>query len=311
MQDIFKFTLLFVLIALVSWACEDNSDDAAECDPLGNCCNTDGTECKFGCDGENCWPECNPTLVCCNEDGTNCKHGCDREGLVYSKGDCWPECNPTGEIQRDKENYHCVSGRCETDGECSPPMTDCTGGKYDPDNDLCWQDPPAESTMTWYVAAGFEDATHNPGPTPEDYCGDLGSGWRLPTISELRSLFRMGAEKGCEVLEFEMSWSSAPERYCEVLEGDCLESTCSEPDMEEPDRCAPSNCPTMLGSGVGPPDGCYWDGTLRGSCNDMYWSSSELANYAPAAWIAHFKYGRVNSSGKELYRYVRCVRSGP
>lgn len=179
--------------------------------------------------------------------------------------------------------------------------TDEVGEWCDSASGLCWQDPPSTTAMTWYQAAGVEHAEHNPAPT-EDYCGDLGSGWRLPTISELRSLVRSGTDTDCEVIEWDMSWSSVPAGYCEIWDS-CLSSSACYDSAE----CNPSACGTLEGPGAGD---CYWDAALSGTCS-YYWSASEGADSTIVTWFVSFYFGYVNSHNKYNGYFVRCVRSGP
>ena len=156
MQIVFKFTLFFVLIGLLPLACGDDSesDDDAGVD-AGEDCEPDSGLCDHGCNTVtgNCWSECNPLNDCCESNGTVCAYGCDEGGAEYPAGTCWPECDPALDSCCESNGLPCVSG-CKMDGACYLPMTDCTGGKFDPDNNLCWQDPPADIAMNWYVAAG-------------------------------------------------------------------------------------------------------------------------------------------------------------
>jgi hypothetical protein len=160
--------------------------------------------------------------------------------------------------------------------------------------------------MNWYVAAGVYD--HSDNETTEDYCGDLGSGWRLPTISELRSLFRSGTDAECEVVEWDMSWTFVPAGYCKIFDS-CLSYDICWNVAE----CNPSACGRFEGP-EGPGElGCYWDAALSGTCMSwsMYWSASESADYTNYAFNVNFYNGNVNLYDKTSNLYVRCVRSGP
>ena len=128
-----------------------------------------------------------------------------------------------------------------------------------------WQRTPAGPTMKWDEA--------------KRHCQSL-SGWRLPSISELRSLIR-----GCAATEL-------GHEGCRVEDGGCLDASCT---------CKDQRCPLDKG----PAEGRYWPTELQGS-GDFYWSSSAVAD--DGAWGVVF--GRaaviifpVNSPGK-----VRCVR---
>ncbi len=134
-----------------------------------------------------------------------------------------------------------------------------------------WQDTPAGDTMTWQGAI--------------DYCNNLRfdghSDWRLPTISELRSLIR-----GCPATEAGGS--------CGVTDSCLSYSSCWN------DPC--SGC-----SGGGPAGGCYWPDGMKGPCS-YYWSSSEREDLSYNAWFVGFNAGSVDSYGKVNRNDVRCVR---
>jgi hypothetical protein len=171
-------------------------------------------------------------------------------------------------------------------------MTDCTGGKLDPDTDLCWQDPPNTDGTNWFVAAGIYDVTDN--PTTTNYCSGLGAGWRLPTISELRSLFR-----GCLAVEWDLDWVAVPVDNCGVWDS-CLSFTsCHD------GPCMPGEC-----SDYGGPDelGCYWDPALQGACDLRYWSLSQETDNANNAWRIYFYTGNTHYNDKSNAYSVRCVR---
>ncbi len=135
---------------------------------------------------------------------------------------------------------------------------------------LSWQNPPDDNKMKWQEAV--------------DYCDNLGSGWHLPTISELRSLIR-----GCPQTE---------------TGGDCGVT----------DSCLETSC-TVSCSGChdGDPDhGCYWPEELSGSCevSEAFWSSSPFENVSALAWHVRFADGSVFYNNKTSKSSVRCVRSG-
>jgi hypothetical protein len=126
----------------------------------------------------------------------------------------------------------------------------------------------------------------------KSYCEALGWGgyedWRLPTISELRSLVR-----GCDV--------TVAGGDCDVAD-DCL----SYPDCRN-DSC--SGCGNLAGPG---PGGAYWPQEISGKIN-WYWTWSEVENsYGLAVWIVDFNLGEVNNGyyggGEVEFGRVRCVR---
>jgi hypothetical protein len=190
----------------------------------------------------------------------------------------------------------------DTDAD-SGTGTECTGAGvwYDSTNALCWQDPPSETSMYWYVAAGVHDELFN--AETEDYCGDLvGSGWRLPTISELRSLVRKGDAAECYTIEWDMAWTSVQTGYCGVWDS-CLNSS----SCWEDSTCSPVGC-ISVGPGTG---GCLWDAALSGSCEaGAFWTVSELTD-PTIAWTVYFDLNVVGNADKIDSRYTRCVRTGP
>jgi hypothetical protein len=143
----------------------------------------------------------------------------------------------------------------------------------DPVSGLTWQNPAASERMSWSSA--------------KSYCGGLDlagySDWRLPTISELRSLIR-----GCPATETNGS--------CNVKEGGCLRSSCR--------RNACKGCSYNAGPGTG---GMYWPDGVEGPCCS-YWSSSAVAANAGDAWFVHFPGGYVLAYDVNYDWQVRCVR---
>lgn len=112
------------------------------------------------------------------------------------------------------------------------------GAWFDESSGLCWQNPPIEIAVQWQNAM--------------DYCSSLEfegtTDWQLPKIQELISL-----SQGCTTVD------------CGVSEPECLVESCLFDDI---------NCyPCESGSGPGPA-GCYWNNSLTGVCDAIYWSSS-------------------------------------
>jgi len=129
--------------------------------------------------------------------------------------------------------------------------------------------------------------------------------WRLPNISELRSLFRSGDVTACQSTEWNMGWTEQediPAGYCGVWDDGCLGDGC-----RTIGSCIPSECDWDEARG------CYWDAALSdiGEC-DYYWSSSQNAGDTDRVWVLNFVVGNVGDrSWSADVVHVRCVRSGP
>ena len=149
------------------------------------------------------------------------------------------------------------------------------GGVWkDAQRDLTWQVSPTGGAMIWSAA--------------KSHCASLSlgvsSGWRLPTINELRSLIR-----GCPATQQGGS--------CGVTDS-CLNSSCWK------DPC--KGCSNKGGPG---PGGAYWPPELSGEVR-WYWSSSPVADYDYGAWGVYFYSGGVYNRYVDYDGDVRCVRGG-
>ncbi len=172
-----------------------------------------------------------------------------------------------------KSGLKCVDQVCVQDEDASDGDDSRTDGDSTNVVGLVWQDPPAGDSMEW------QDAI--------DYCDDLSldghSDWRLPSISELRSLIR-----GCP--------DTVTGGTCGVTDS-CTDSSC----------WSQSNCWSCSGD-AGPADGCYWPDEMEGPCR-WYWSSSPVEDDGYEAWVVSFDSGHVNYYGVDNgYYRVRCVR---
>jgi hypothetical protein len=153
----------------------------------------------------------------------------------------------------------------------------------DPISGLMWQDPPAEML-------GWDEAVA--------YCEYLAwagySDWRLPSISELRSLVR-----GCP--------ATMTGGEC-LVEDDCLSIDC----WNEP--CWAPPCGEFEGPGI---DGCYWDESLThyenqwGNVCGISWSTSPYTedDLGHLKFAVSFASGWLNSQDFQASGYTaRCVR---
>lgn len=132
-----------------------------------------------------------------------------------------------------------------------------------------------------------EIGAHHDGAEAIDYCALLElageTDWRLPTISELRTLIR-----GCP--------STATGGSCGVTD-DCATGRC----VGDPcDGCADDE---------GPADGCYWpEDALLGECVP-HWSSTRPPD-PYSLWYLDFRQGQIDSLwAGEMWCVARCVRA--
>ncbi len=227
----------------------------------------------------------------------------DREKDNYAEGDTEADAGFETELEAESDD-DVESDRSEGDSELTDMDSDipereaeseqedsdwnpefvCAGGVCeDVETGFEWQENGAANPMT-FDAAG-------------SYCENLetdGGGWRLPNISELRTLVRncpdIGTDGGCGVLDV------CPPCGVESAER-CLTAT-----LCKGLNCSPSEC-----SNDGGPDGCYSSPELGGTCQ-WFWSSSEEA-LSTCAFIVDFFKGEVDCYVKSSDSgYVRCVR---
>jgi len=144
----------------------------------------------------------------------------------------------------------------------------------DVNSSLMWQVEPTSGWVNWDNAV-----QHCQNLTLATY-----SDWRLPTISELRSIII-----GCDATHTGGS--------CGIKDG-CLSQACGG-----------ASCSGCMDGG-GSANGCYWPLPLRGNCA-WYWSSSEVTDFTDNAWFAGFWDGSIINCDKGMIIvYARCVR-GP
>ena len=150
-----------------------------------------------------------------------------------------------------------------------------------------------EGTRSDIVRVGVGEAvlltwpTHDSGPLTwadaQVYGADLDldghSDWRLPTISELRTLVR-----GCA--------TQNPAGSCGVI------ATCTGFDCQTP-------CFSCV-SGHGPTNGCYGAPWLSSECGS-YWSANPLDGATDAWWDMDFEDGFIDTNDYAV-DLVRCVR---
>ena len=148
---------------------------------------------------------------------------------------------------------------------------------------VIWKD--TRSGRTWQVSPTGKEMNWG---KAKEHCKSLTLGgyhdWRLPTISELRSLIR-----GCRATQKHGS--------CKVTDS-CLSY----------DRCLNDACSECLKKGGPSSGGMYWPSELSGDCCS-YWSSSKVvADGKPSAWIIYFDDAGIYDGYHESDFFARCVR---
>jgi hypothetical protein len=196
--------------------------------------------------------------------------------LAGCEGDDGDRSGPGESCSRAAE---CQDGLLCVDAGCAQDAITVTGGVYiDPVTRFEWQQTPTGGNLDWESAV--------------IHCRNLnlnGTGWRLPSVSELRSLFRgcpaTATGGACGVTDSCLSWDS------------CMNPACAG--CEE---------------NAGPAAGCYWPAELQGSCSPFYWSSSTVESTVEehldgGAYYVVFNLGHVCARSKDFFfGPVRCVR---
>ena len=156
-----------------------------------------------------------------------------------------------------------------------------------------WIDP--TTGLEWHAEWGgvmtWQDAS--------SYCWNP-NGWRLPNISELRSLLR-----NC-------SGTTGMGGKCKVADV-CLECNVDQPCLDLFSECHSEEC---YGCTVGEPDfdQCHLPSAIVGECT-TYWSFSQVHDRPGYFWGVSFRWGDVvdyQDRDEEDYpgHGVLCVRSG-
>ena len=280
-----------------SCACEENyfwtdSTCVSPCDPnpcnytgsTGVCTATDATTYTCDCEEYYFWTGSECIDPCPSEyfwSGTECVNPCDPNPCDYTGSTGF--CTATGTTTYTcgcENNYFWSGSECVNPCNLNPcdsvaginnvtcvPYTyeqySCDG--KDPSSGLTWS-VKAQNTMSWNDAVS--------------YCNNLtesgSSDWRLPTISELRTLIQ-----NCSAIQTGGS--------CGVTDSCLSYSDCRN------DAC----------------DGCSSDSTGKYSKfgdTNWFWSSSVQLDNSDAAWPVNFNNGYVSNFDKTFNFHVRCVR---
>ncbi len=291
----------------------DQGDDVVipcgdgSCNPQdGENCATCAQDCQCTQCGEECVEEACTFTACegkqCGDDGCGGTCGsCIDEAPCIDGQCCTPSCTDKCSGADDGCGGVCAQTQCDgccANGECkkgnsvlacgsqSQECQACDLGTYCPFNACLavpetWTD--TTTGLIWQVepTGGYmkrEDAA------PHCSALDLdGMGWRLPTISELRSLLR-----GCP--------ATIPGGGCSVADGGCLDQSCGMGCM---------GCGYYKGPGS---ENCFWPNEVYGSCANFTWSSTEVANDNNFSWAVSFENAGIGTAHSSNIAHVRCVR---
>ena len=228
--------------------------------------NPSSSECRFKCEpdydwnGSQCWKPvdpCDPN-PCLNV--ANSTKECIETGDTTYSCKCNSGFNWTGSL--------CQSNSTPSLPECS---TSNTGPCYDSTSHLTWSKK-SDNTYNWSGAGTYCDGLSEGGNTD----------WRLPNISELRTLI-----KNC-------SGTQMPGGSCGVREDE--ERVCLSRSCQGEDCCSCSSDST--------------GGHSKFGDTGLFWSSSILSGSSIFAWLVNFSNGGVDYDHIDYldYGYVRCVR---
>jgi hypothetical protein len=160
--------------------------------------------------------------------------------------------------------------------QCNEVLDRCEAASdvtlYAATTNLLWEVTPSIPSAKWQAAIDACGASR--------LCGQ--SDWRLPTITELRSLI-----DGCPGTE-------------------AADSCVTE-------RCASTSCVDNMeclgcANDAGPQEGFYCVPGLRDL--GIAWSSTTITDIPANAWLVHFRTGGFIGVSKEVEYSVRCVRTG-
>jgi TolB-like protein len=197
-----------------------------------------------------------------------------------------PQGSWSGSVEIKEKQVASVVAQVKTAARATTPASPASSGGglaaggevwVDSSSGLTWQVSPTGGKKKWKAEKKWKAA--------KAHCSRLNLGgysdWRLPTITELRSLIR-----GCPATQKGGS--------CGVTDS-CLKRNCWK------DPC--KGCSGKGGPGQG---GAYWPPELSGAVS-WYWSSSAVAD-DNRAWYVHFRNGDFNHVSHDYTFGARCVR---
>ena len=223
--------------------------------------NPSSSECIFKCNsdydwnGTECWRPVDPC------DPNPCS------GILNANGECLAT-GDTTYVCKCSPGFNWTGTSCSALPECS---TSNTGPCYDSTTNLTWS-AKADAIYAWSDSVSYCDGLKEGGPD-----------WRLPTISELRTLIQKClftvTGGSCRVVDTGDSSTSCLSHDSCWTEGDCF--SCSADSTE---------------------------GDSKFGDTGWFWSSSVLSDDSNLAWCACFDNGGVSYDTLEFSYSVRCVR---
>ncbi|MBP5591625.1 DUF1566 domain-containing protein [bacterium] len=243
--------------------CDDNP-----CATLANSthiCTVNGSDYVCGCNSGYTWNgwQCASTATPCNPNPCT--------SISYSTGVC--TVSGSSYICGCQSGYNWNGSVCQSNGGSSLPecSTSNTGPCYDSTSHLTWSKK-AASSYDWSGAG--------------TYCDGLSEGgysdWRLPNISELRTLIQ-----NC-------SGTQMPGGSCGVIDTGNSSTSCLS------SSCQGEDCYSCSADSSG--------GHSKFGETGGFWSSSTLSDNTDYAWYVVFYTGNVYGYNKSYNGSVRCVR---
>lgn len=285
-------------------ACETKSGECVQCAKDSHCfaptpaCNINTHICVECTQDDHC-PGSRPA---CDEEKNSCVQ-CTRNNhcpddlpvCIASHKQC-VECENDSHCDGDSSGcakYECCSPHVCDEGQCGP-KTDSCGRSYSCGPCPCddgWRDP--STGLCWQVKGIFSEVSNEAIEKDTHYCPSLGAGWRVPSISELRTLV-----SGCYSAQWDLQWKSAPNGVCGISKSCPWSLLCWS------DACE-NGCTNAGGSGIG---GCYWKDPMNTAACGYYWSSTSSGTGDGINWGVNFKNGQIFTYGFSGRGSLRCVR---
>jgi hypothetical protein len=266
--------------------------------------------CPQGCSAGKCLPDPCATIACdqppvCFGGGTCVNGACRYTPTASAACDDHDPCT-TGDQCSALGACRGTAGACGSDGgvdggiDAGPRDGGLDGGRADGGADAgtstdggsdggaggCWTD--SATGLAWTVPLNtlLMNNWVNAGAfcSGQSHCGR--TGWRLPTIDELR-----GVVRGCP--------ATVPSGSCAIHDGSAYSSW-----VNGACRCAPD-------AGPGPA-ACYWDPILGTSCGQSVFSSSVVPDLTGFVWSIDYRYGLVHAvlqyDSSNVGNFVTCVQ---